>query len=345
MDFKSSKVRNNDRTVPNIVFDKCNDLILLMEDWFGNNKTVSENMGLLMFKLGILSSSDDIVRVYNFDDRECSFSCAVNYKNIYNIKIKNLNRVDINTEIEVLSFNVKKKYECIPVSEIELGMRVIQREHSIYQDGVCYTRGLFMDKAVFIVRKKNYVLEFGISKPNDVFVPLFGSDGRYSKYELDNECDLIKYLKELSFTESVVDIYKKICEISLSDISDYPRMFIKLYIDNFKSQKVIGLIHLVNGQLEEFGMAMDDTDRIVFIDKDDNWSYEVYSDDSYVKMNYDVNEGRTNCNLSVNSVSAINTLIIGNMENARKDVSDVKVKVRKIFDETRLKCWRNMDSE
>lgn len=340
-----SSVKNIDRTIPNVSFNECNDLKLLITDWLGNENTASENLGLLMYKLGIVVDRDDIVQIYNFNNRDCSFRCVVNDMNVYDIRIKNLNVLGFNTEIEISNFNVKKVYECIPMNEIDLGMRVIQKEHSVYQNGVCYTRGLSRDKALFTVRKKNYVLEFGVSKPNDVVVPLFGDDGRYAKYEVDNELELVKYLNELNFNESIVDIYKKICEISLSDVSKYPRIFVKMYIDNFKSQKITGLIHLMNGQLEKFGMAIDSADRIVFIDRDGNWIYEVYNDESYVKMYSDVNGCKTNCNLSVSNISMINTLISSNMENARKDVSNVKVRVRNLFDESKLKGWENIDSD
>lgn len=345
MNFERSKIEHNNRTILVVLFDNCNELKILLKDWLGNNKTTSENVGLLMFKLGIVTDSNDIVRLYNFNSRNCSFCCVVNDKDIYEIRIKKLKRLDMNTEIEILSFNVKKVYECIPVRDIELGMRVIQKEHSVYQNKVYYTRYLSRNEALFAIRKKSYVLELGVAKPNDVMVPLFGSDGCYFKYEVDNELKLVKYLRELDFTESIVDIYKKICEISLGDVSRYPRMFIKLYIDNFKSQRIIGIINLVNGQLERFGMSINGTDRIVFIDKDNNWTYEVYNDLEYVKMYYDANEGKTNCNLSVNNIRMVNTLVGNNMENAWKDITDVKVRVRKLFDKTKLKDWEDIDSD
>jgi len=348
VEFRRSSIKNNDRTIPVVIFNDCDDLKFLIRDWLGNEKTVSENMGLLMFKLGILSDSNDIVQIYNFNKSDCSFKCSVNNKDIYNIRFKCLNMIGFNTLIEVSYLSTKNNYECIPIDGIELGMRVIQKEHSVYQNGVCYTRSLSRNETVFTIRRKHYVLEFGVSKPNDVIVPLFGDDGYYAKYELDNESELVKYLTELNFTESIVDIYKEICRISLGDVIKYPRVFIKVYIDNFKSQRITNLIHLENGQLEKFGMSIDGTDRIVFVDKDDNWVYEMYSDDSYVKISSDVDGNKTDCNLSFSSgkyVSTIQKLMSDNMKNAREDIESVKVRVRSLFDESKLKYWVNRDSD
>ena len=106
-------------------------------------------------------------------------------------------------------------------------------------------------------------------------------------------------------------------------------------------------MHLENGQLERFGMSIKDSDKVVFLDKDDNWSYEFYGNNSSIKISSDISENKTSCNVSIdnsNNVDSIQKLISDNMNDAREDVEKVKVRIRNLFDEEKLKYWENIYS-
>lgn len=334
--IKKSYSKNSGKSLPTVIFNNCNELELLLGNWLGNSNKPWEFMGILMYKLGILHDEDVVVEIFNYSKEDNSFYCMLNDGRIYTMRFKNLNIKGFNPEIELGICNEKYIYECIPMKNIELDMRIFKKAYSIYQNGICFTRYLSMENVVFNIDNGKYILEFGVSKPSDITLPLFDGMGNYSKYELENEDMLVKYLTSLKFPISIVDVYKDICKISLGDVSEYPRVLLKVSKKSFTTgNRVIDLIHLEKGNLENFGMTINGTNRVVLIDKDGNWSYEMNNDDSLVKISLVENTNKINYNICISnniSLDDVKSLVESNMIDASKDVNDTKVLVRKIFD-------------
>jgi len=331
---KKNYSKNIFKSIPTIIFNDCNELELLLGDWLGNNKSSYENMGLLMYKLGIVQDENVIIQICKYRKEDNSFYCIVDSGQIYQIRFKNLNVKEFNPEIEVSVCNEKFTYECIPMNMNELGMRVIQKSYSIYQNGITYIRYLSMDNALYVVDNGRYVLEFGVSKPKEMTLPLFDGQGNYSKYKLNNEEDLVSYLISLDYPLSVIDVYNDIKRISLGDVNEYPRLLLKISKKNLKlGNKVTDLIHINNGVLDNFGISVNG--RVIMLDKDGNWSYESDDNSSSIKISLDENTNKINYNICVNNyenLDNVKLLVESNMNDANMIVSDTKRLVRKVFD-------------
>lgn len=332
----SFRSNNNDRSIPMVEFNNCLELEMILSDWLSNNRTLQENTGLLLYKLGLVSDGLDKVLIFNYNKGDNSFICMINSEEYYYIKLKNLNLDGFNPEIEVRKGNQRYVYECISIPNIELGMRIYMKEYCIYENKICFTRSLSMDSVVFNIDYGKYILEFGVSKPNDLNVSLFDGLGNYSYYSLENEEELMRYFKSLKFPVSIIDIYKRICEISLGDVNKYPRILLKIYKrDKYLNKRVVDLVHLSYGNLLEFGMTIKNRNRTLFLNSDDSWSYEMISDECSVKISGGDDTGRVNYDISVSNIESldgIKDILESNRNNVNQDVRSIKILTKKVFD-------------
>ena len=171
-------------------------------------------------------------------------------------------------------------YECIPSNVSEIGMKISYSWYSVGDiDTIKFTRVFSSERAKYIVQVKDNILELEVCKPDDIQLPLYDENGKYSKYKVENEDELIHYLYSSVFSMSIDEIYKKLCELSLGDVSKYPMMTLKKSIVQDDGQlKITDLIELSNGELEKFGMT--NIGMTVFVDKEDNWLFEMTSESS-----------------------------------------------------------------
>lgn len=327
--------KSSNSLMPMVEFMDCLDLEVLLKNWFGNDINVCEYMGLLLFKLGVLSSNEDSVSIFNYNRIENSFTCMVNKCDYCYIKFRNLNLSGFNPLIEVRKGNEKNIYECIPIQNIELNMRVYKIEYMLYRDKMCLIRNFSFDSLMYCIDYGKYVLEFGVSKPDDISLKLFDGMGNYSYYKLENEDVLVDYLKKLKFPVSIIDVYEKICEISLGDVSRYSRMFLKIYKrDKYPDKRVIDLIHLNYGNLIEFGMNIKNRDRTIFIDDTDKWCYECIDSEYSVKISGGDDSGVISYNISVfnrDNLDDVKRIMEINRANAYNDVGFVKKLTKEVF--------------
>lgn len=264
-DLKNNSVKIFDRSIPNVEFENVN-IMLELSELFNTDKNMYSYMGLVLLRLGF--EPEDNIVLANYDKNNYSFNCIVNDEVIYKIKI------DVNTsEIVMSTLNSEFGYMCEEQSFSEIGMRISLGRYSIkYPNGVIFTRYLSREDMKFRFELSDYVLELELVKPKSLELPLF-ENGIYAKYRLDNEEELVEYITELGTNINVVEIYKRLCELYLKDISKYPRFMLKKSKKIDGSYKVTDMIWLKDGELEQFGIT--EYDRTVLIDKDDNWSYEM----------------------------------------------------------------------
>ena len=325
---------SSNRTIPTVNFDS-KDLELYMYNFMVENMNrtmnVNEYLGLVMLRLGF--KTEDKIKLRNFDreNKEGTFQCRVNGCNGYNIKFINVGNVKKHTQIILTYFNSEVTYECFPLRLSELGVRIIPvREKVMYEDGVAYTRELNRERTKIIVNYDKYKLEIAVTKPKNLELSMYDSNGEYSRYRLNNEEKVFEYLNNflpILAKGDIVSVYKKIREISLGDdISIYPEISLKFSYED----KITDLIHLKNGELERFGVTLLKLGRTLFLNKDGSFTYEINDIDNLFNIIMTVNnDGKTNYNIEINEDS--NTDMIG--ELIKEDTDTIKknvVNIRKL---------------
>lgn len=155
----------------------------------------------------------------------------------------------------------------------------------------------------------------------------------FSTRKLDNEKELMKYLVGLTFPISIVDVYKKICEISLGDVSKYSRIVIRCC--NVKDNvKETDLIVLEDGNFGEFGITKND--KTIFIDKYGNYTYRMSDLTTDVEISIS-SDDRTKCEISTKDGNCMDEyidslLVVTDINDARYEKEETKKLVRTIFD-------------
>lgn len=186
---------------------------------------------------------------------------------------------------------------------------------------VSYKRRFFNNKVDIDVNYDDYKIYFEVDF----------DDFEYSTRRLENEKELQRYLMNLTFPISIEKVYKDICEISLGDVSKYSRIVLQC-CDNKKNGMVSDLIVLENGNLEKFGMTKND--KTMFIDKYGNFSYRI----SDLETDFSVNisgDDKNKCEMFAKSSKYmddyIDSLIVYDISDARKEKEETKKLVKKIF--------------
>ena len=206
-----------------------------------------------------------------------------------------------------------------------------------YDDGMKFTRVLSRYKAKFIVSLCGYIMELELEKPDDVILPMYDDKGCYAKYRLENEDILTKYLCSfVVFDNSIIDIYKKLCEVYIDDVSRYPDFSLKMSTpDEDGNLKIIDLIHLKYGELEEIAVTKDE--RTIFLDKYNNWSFEAPAEDLLpVNFSMTSKNGKVSCVFSaMEDYDLAKQYLPDGLENdmdiANEEVIKIRRKVREVF--------------
>ena len=335
MDYSKKYKKNSGRSFPYVNFFDCNDLKLKFIDWFGNDKLINETVGLLVLRLDVLNEEENIIEFCCYNKEDNSFKCIINDKDIYMIKINNLDDKDKNKEIVVINNDIECTYKCEEVNNIELGMKVILSSYKRdYLGGlVKLEHYLSRDYVIYDLDYMDYHLKFKVLRPDNVKLSMFDDNGRYARYVLDNEEELINYLVNEGFKIDLVDIFKLVCEISLgNDISSYPEIYLEMSYG--KEKNILDLIHLKYGELERVGLTNVDKGYSLFFNKDNSWEYKNFSNELLVMFSMIVNGNNINYNVSVNNdsdMSLVMDMIRKNIVDANREKEKVKVLSRKII--------------
>lgn len=337
VDLKRNSVRMYDRGIPKVKFESV-ETELAISNLFETDRNIYEYFGLVLLRLGY-RPEDDIL-IYNYDKDYNFFMCTANKNNTCQMWIDKVNH-----EIVLSKFNYVYGYECVPEERSEIGMKISLGRYIIrYEDGVTLTRYLSRDKAKFVVSVCDSILELELDRPNDVELKLFDENGRYAKYKLSKEDELIEYLSKEAIDKSLVDIYKDLCERYLGDVSRYPDFSLKQSVITEEGKEMVtDLIHLKNGKLENFGETDHNKmlDMTVFVDKDDNWSlYWPKCETVPVDFSMTSNDGIVTCTFSVDDEKYyigdyIKDMINSDVKNATYEVVKTRRRVREIFGENK----------
>ena len=124
--------------------------------------------------------------------------------------------------------------------------------------------------------------------------------------KLDNEMELEKYLCSLSLPCDLIDVFKRICEISKIDLNQYDSFNLELHKKNkkFKNESdVISHIKFMNGEFNSLSYIKDG--KKINYKSSGDWSYEMIDEDDLVKLAIEVKNNKVDCKIGSNSETLI----------------------------------------
>ena len=274
---------NRDKKIPKVII---NDKELEKEigRWLGIKKNISNVFSKLLLNVGF--KVDDEIVLYKYfyrEDEYLSFSYIVNGCNPYKKNIIVLEYIKEDIKPRVLVYTGSKNTRSKIVYEVDKELdkyRVVSKSIEDKRYGMI-NRVYGDDKALFFVEKNDYELCLFVSKSNDIDLD------EDDVYKLNNEKELFSYLNSLVFPIDIDLVYKKICEISLGNMSQYLKFSLKVNkYDNIDGlEEVVDEITLKNGMLEDFIITRDG--KTIRIDGNDNyWIYEKKIDDRTLLVSY-----------------------------------------------------------
>jgi len=320
------------KSIPLVSFYSTDDRMDI-SNLFDTKRDINEYLGLILLRLRF--KAEDKIFIYNYDRIKYSFDCFVNDKDYYKIRFENIKSNKDFMKIVMNRFNTEFVYECIPEERTELGMKISLGEYSVtYPDGKRFVRSLSSDMAMFRVEIVGCVFELELQKPNDIELPLFDDNGRYSKYRLNNEEKIFEYLGSLNKYVSIIDIYKKLIDNYLDDLSIYPKFSLKIFRVNEGDLSVTDLINLKDGELENFGMTVEG--KTIFLDRNGDWSFEVTKDEAVpVCFSMSHSNGNINCSFSSSVDFDIDdytrSCLKYDVNLAQREIIKIKRRVRTLF--------------
>ena len=149
-------------------------------------------------------------------------------------------------------------------------------------------------------------------------------------YVLDNELELVNYLRSLS-SYDMVEIYNKLREISLGeDVSKYPEIFICESIKKENIFEDVNSVCIKNGDVDSIVRTVGDREITCY--GNGNWSY-MLSDEN---ITFRINSGKTlRYGIETKSDKSMDeytdTLLKYDVGTARREVEDTKRLVREKF--------------
>ena len=265
------------------------ELMERMDIPFEKLEEITAKFGFLLRLTGIESEETCILNKFNKD--EFSFNCHFdNSGNDAKISLRWESMMDCGPEFiieypnERKTYDYHKEYKDSP-TRLELQHYTINNP----LNGNSYHRLLSPYNAYFTLENCEYSFLVKIGKPESIETDVFS----YYAFSLENEEELKQYLLGLTFPFEIREVYKKICEISVKSIGEYPNfiMELKRTIDE-KNSKQTDLISLKHGQLNKFVTSKNE--KTIAFDGDGNWSYcspkLIISQTHNGNINYSLNE-------------------------------------------------------
>lgn len=188
-----------------------------------------------------------------------------------------------------------------------------------------YSRSYCQWGSYFIVINRNNKLTFSVS---DIDRTISGS-----LHRLDNEEELEKYLTSLTFPVQIDEVYKKICEITLLNPSEYGSFCLEVSKLENSGTKIIStdVVLLKDGNLEKFGMTVNN--KTVFLDNKGNWSYKISGNETIpVDFSMTSESENVSCSFSMNDGYTLedytDTFFQYDINAAREEVENMKKRSR-----------------
>lgn len=193
-----------------------------------------------------------------------------------------------------------------------------------------YTRHYYANSSIMWfnsnVDDKDYILKLSIFKnlnEDDIL-------------KLDNEIELEKYLCSLSLPCNLIDVFKKICEISKIDLNQYDSFSLSLHKKNKRYQQeseVISHIDFMHGEFRSLSYIKEG--KKINYKSSGDWSYEMIDEDDLVKLSINVKGDKVDCKINSNSESELDDyfkdLVVYDMGLVKSEINNVKRLVKSNF--------------
>ena len=231
-------------------------------------KEVETKFAILLKLAGIPSTETCILGNLNKDDGtfECVFK---NSEEDANIAIRWGDMLDYWPELTISYQNESKTYDYFEeTKDNPMQLRLNHYKIKNPTNGNSCYRYLSEYTSYFTLKSGEYSLKIEIKRPESV------NTYEVSNYtfRLENEEELQKYLLNLTFPLDINEVYKKIREISVSAVEEYPSFKLKVTKElDEKNIKITDMMILKDGQLENFIMTKEG--KTIEIDSVGNWTY------------------------------------------------------------------------
>lgn len=336
MDLIKNFYRNNEKSL-----EKISNLVISDSDigrikyWLNNMRFYDDSIDYLQFTkiLGKIFNELGISKgdLSNFKTDKTRFSndtfnkvgsFSFNYCDSNNGTFEKKNMVTCYACNELVLFN--GYYNDEPIIKIDNGntsfyysfcgdeIFLIKYEIKLKDDNVL-VRDIFNDKVIF-----------NFDGLNSCFI--IQIDGIK---ELNNEMLLVDYLRNLTYPYDMVDVYNKLCEISIgNDLSKYSLISLNEYKRISNDWKVINSISVSNGEINNVVRTVGD--KTISCDGNGNWNYVL--EDNNITLS--ISSGnKTICNIVAKNDDIfddyIKDLFSYDVNVARSEVNDFKVKIRR----------------
>ena len=309
---------------------------------------IEKNVNGIVYKCHIFYGSLIEICVKNNDGKEIKFCCE-GYHGTDNLDIINENEL----EEYMLSLNIsdsvenafKKLCQLVRIDEffydkISLGFY----KNGDMQSGYSIERKSDT-KVVINVKEacqyKSYCREILSRNPfikdgdkkiriaisNDAFSIVLEILNNHVISEVNNEFVLREYLLNLKFPVSIDELYKKIREISLGDVSKY--IYVKL--ESYDGSVLTDEIHLANGKLKFFKTTRDG--KVSSIDEDGKFSYITQNEKSSLSLDI-TNDAITRYEYThQDGIDSDKDDIYKVRQTITTEAKDAKVRTRNLVDE------------
>lgn len=297
--------------------------------------------------------------------KEDSLEIKLNCKGNFNFEIKNELKLEeylASLTLPVLVEDVYKKICEISLGDesnfldLELTLKKENKElASLINSKTTYSSGLFNGEVKFKIKDSSRDISYQRYLPCKYIAVLWGDDSyavkiiiengdygfclsvkandfpknlNFTNYELDNEIELRDYLLHLEFPIKIEEVFKRICEISLGDISKY--IMIKLDC-SYKGVKINSL-YLRDGKFNFYKDIRDEKE--ISVDNEGNFIYKSKNEESSYSIEI---SGNTIKKYEYESDIGIDMSTDNKLENPMQMVIDEikqeKVRTRKLIDE------------
>ncbi len=274
----------------------------------------------ILLKAGI--QPDETCIISDYDKDNFSFNCHLkNSDKDKKISLRWGDPIDNLPEIIVQDESKEESYEYYPEYDNKPS-NLLLRFQTLYRDNNSLFRYLYGYDTMFRLSDGSKKLQLDVTRPD--YITEAGYDGY--QYRLNNEDVLKEYLLGLSFPVDISEVYKRISEIALDSIKDYPE--IKIVATDVIDEKTATTdeIKLRYGKLEKFTISKNG--KTISIDKNGNWT--VTSPKVSINKSHD---GKINYSLNMDSYEElIANLGVNQFTIATEEVSNIKQFVKTLFE-------------
>ena len=289
----------------------ADELIHLKGIYDNDLEKIKYTFGKLLIDAGIVS--DEVCFVTAFDKDNLTFKLNVANKERFDVILRRGAFFDFYPEFEIKGKDFSKTYV---LSETEDASKLRLDKYSLTDNNTTVSRDLSRVAAYFGWQSDDKFLSIRIEDS--------GFDVNRIFY-LGNEDALMQYLLSLSSPIDIVEVFKKVRELSLGDdLSKYSKILIKVFKSEENKEIETDVIEICYGKVRQIKKTQDN--KTISFDENGNWTFENPS--------LSVVKGDGKIKISMDSSSSDELVGISPLESYNKageEVEKVQKLVRDIF--------------